>query len=76
MNEITKGPYFQWVKERVEVIKMSFIIRAPVPIPEPKITHIPIKEVEELRATITRLGKENEELQLNLQQVMNEKKKR
>lgn len=63
------------MKERVEVIKMPFIIRVPLPLPEPKLTHIPIQEVEELRATIARLRKENEELQLNLQQVTDEKTK-
>ncbi|XP_050890672.1 uncharacterized protein LOC127096093 [Lathyrus oleraceus] len=75
MNEITKESYFQWVRERVEVIKMPFIIRINVPLPEPKLTHIPIEESEELRSTIARLGKENEELQLNLQQVTDEKNK-
>lgn len=62
LNEVTKEPYFQWVRERVEVIKMPFIIRTHVPLPEPKPTHILIEEAGELRATIARLGKENEEL--------------
>ena len=75
VNEITKESYFQWVRERVEVIKIPFIIRIPVPLTEPKLTHIPIEEAEELRATIVRLGKENEELQLNLQQITDEKNK-
>lgn len=73
INGITKEPYFRWVKEMVEVIKMSFIIRIPVPLPEPKPTHIPIEEVRELKATMARLEKENEELKLKLQQVTNEK---
>lgn len=60
VNEITKEPYFQRVREMLEVIKMPFIIRILVPIHEPKLTHIPIEEAEELRATIKRLGKENE----------------
>lgn len=46
----------------MEVIKIPFIIMILVPLPEPKLTHIPTEEVEELRATIARLGKENEEL--------------
>lgn len=45
INGITKEPYFHWVKERVVVIKMPFIIQIPVPLPEPKLTHIPIEEV-------------------------------
>lgn len=59
----------------MEVIKIPFIIRIAMPLPEHKLTHIPIEEAEELRATIARLGKENEELQLNLQQVTDEKNK-
>lgn len=54
---------------------MTFIIRIPVPLPEPKLTHIPIEEAKELRATIAKLGKENEELHLNLQQVIDDKNK-
>ncbi|XP_050889226.1 uncharacterized protein LOC127094432 [Lathyrus oleraceus] len=72
-NGITKEPYFQWVKERVEMIKMPFVIRAPVPLPEPKLTHVPIEEVEELKTTMAKLEKENEELQIKLQQTINEK---
>ncbi|XP_050895736.1 uncharacterized protein LOC127102408 [Lathyrus oleraceus] len=66
INRITKEPYFQWVKEREEVIKMPFIIRIPVPLPEPKPTHVPIEEVEELKVTMARLEKENEELRLKI----------
>ncbi|XP_050908973.1 uncharacterized protein LOC127122721 [Lathyrus oleraceus] len=75
MNKVTKEPCFQWVRERVEMINIPSIIRTHVPLPEPRPTHIPIEEAEELRATIARLGKENKELQLNLQQVTNEKNK-
>ncbi|XP_050908311.1 uncharacterized protein LOC127121931 [Lathyrus oleraceus] len=42
-NGITKEPYFHWVKERVEMIKMPFVIRTPVPLPEPKLTHVLIE---------------------------------
>lgn len=41
----------------MKVIQMPFIIKMAVSLPEPKLTHIPIKEAEELRATITRLEK-------------------
>ncbi|XP_050876566.1 uncharacterized protein LOC127080282 [Lathyrus oleraceus] len=72
-NGITKEPYFHWVKERVEMIKMPFVTRTPVPLPEPKLTHIPIEEVDELKTTMAKLERENEELKLRLQQVINEK---
>lgn len=38
-----------------------------------KPTHIPIEEAEKLEAIIVGLRKENEELQLNLYHVMNDK---
>ncbi|KAI5403467.1 hypothetical protein KIW84_050875 [Lathyrus oleraceus] len=72
-NGITKEPYFQWVKERVQIIKMPFVIRTPIPLPEPKLTHVPIEEMEELKTTMAKLEKENEELQTKLQQTINEK---
>ncbi|KAI5402314.1 hypothetical protein KIW84_050069 [Lathyrus oleraceus] len=72
-NGITKEPYFQWVKERVQIIKMPFVIRTPIPLPEPKLTHVPIEEMEELKTTMAKLEKENEELQTKLQQTTNEK---
>ncbi|XP_050890084.1 uncharacterized protein LOC127095441 [Lathyrus oleraceus] len=72
-NRITKEPYFQWVKERVQIIKMSFVIRTPIPLPEPKLTHVPIEEMEELKTAMAKLEKENEELQIKLQQTINEK---
>ncbi|KAI5387078.1 hypothetical protein KIW84_073291 [Lathyrus oleraceus] len=72
-NGITKEPYFQWVKERVQIIKMPFVIRTPIPLPEPKLTHVPIEEMEELKTTVAKLEKENEELQTKLQQTINEK---
>ncbi|KAI5399784.1 hypothetical protein KIW84_064929 [Lathyrus oleraceus] len=72
-NGITKEPYFQWVKERVQIIKVPFVIRTPIPLPEPKLTHVPIEEMEELKTTMAKLEKENEELQTKLQQTINEK---
>ncbi|KAI5419035.1 hypothetical protein KIW84_043299 [Lathyrus oleraceus] len=72
-NGITKEPYFQWVKERVQIIKMPFVIRTPIPLPELKLTHVPIKEIEELKTAMAKLEKENEELQIKLQQTINEK---
>ncbi|XP_050895933.1 uncharacterized protein LOC127102629 [Lathyrus oleraceus] len=72
-NGITKEPYFQWVKERVEMVKMPFVIRAPVPLPGPKLTHVPTEEMEELKTIMAKLEKENEELQIKLQQTINEK---
>ncbi|KAI5424663.1 hypothetical protein KIW84_030740 [Lathyrus oleraceus] len=52
---------------------MPFVIRTPIPLPEPKLTHVPIEEMEELKATMAKLEKENEELQMKLQQTINEK---
>ncbi|KAI5445919.1 hypothetical protein KIW84_013954 [Lathyrus oleraceus] len=72
-NGITKEPYFQWVKERVQIIKIPFVIRTPIPLPEPKLTHVPIEEMEELKTAMAKLEKENEELQTKLQQTINEK---
>ncbi|KAI5393885.1 hypothetical protein KIW84_060837 [Lathyrus oleraceus] len=72
-NGITKEPYFHWVKERVKMIKMPFVIRTPIPLPEPKLTHVLIEEVEELKTTMAKLKKENENLKIKLQQVINEK---
>ncbi|KAI5384360.1 hypothetical protein KIW84_071392 [Lathyrus oleraceus] len=72
-NGITKEPYFQWVKERVQIIKMPFVIRTPIPLPEPKLTHVPTEEMEELKTAMAKLEKENEELQTKLQQTINEK---
>jgi hypothetical protein len=50
----------------VEVIKMTFVTRIPVPPPEPKLTHIPVEEVDELKATMAKLERENEDLKLKL----------
>ena len=61
-NCITKEPYFQWVRERVRSIKMTFSIEMHAPLPVPKPTHIPIEEAEGLRETTEKLTKENEEL--------------
>ncbi|XP_050901996.1 uncharacterized protein LOC127109164 [Lathyrus oleraceus] len=72
-NGITKEPYFHWIKERVEMIKMPFAILTPIPLPGPKLTHVPIEEVEELNTIMEKLEKENEELQIKLQQTINEK---
>lgn len=66
MNGITKEPYFQWVREKVELIKMSLNIKMLAPLPDPNPTNIPVEEAEELRATIIRLTKENEELHQKL----------
>ncbi|XP_050915055.1 uncharacterized protein LOC127130012 [Lathyrus oleraceus] len=72
-NGITEEPYFHWVKERAEVIKIPFVTRISVPLPEPKLTHIPFEEVDELKTTMEKLERENEELKLKLQQLINEK---
>ncbi|KAI5402269.1 hypothetical protein KIW84_050040 [Lathyrus oleraceus] len=52
---------------------MPFVIWTPIPLPEPKLTHVPIEEMEELKTTMAKLEKENEELQTKIQQTINEK---
>lgn len=48
-NCITKEPYFKWIRERLKLIKIPFNVEMFVPPLEPKPTHIPIEEAEELR---------------------------
>lgn len=60
-NCIAKEPYLQMIKEIERLIKMTLSVEMPVPRPNPKHTHIPIKEANELIATILRLTKENDE---------------
>ncbi|XP_050902283.1 uncharacterized protein LOC127112348 [Lathyrus oleraceus] len=67
VNGITKEPYFHWITERVEAIRTPFVTWIPVPLSEPKLTHIPIEEVDELKATMAKIERENEELKLKLQ---------
>ncbi|KAI5436411.1 hypothetical protein KIW84_022771 [Lathyrus oleraceus] len=68
-----KEPYYQWVTKRSQEVKLSFILDPPIqPLP-PESIPLSIKEVEALKATIERLGRENEELQISLQQVSNER---
>ncbi|KAI5396233.1 hypothetical protein KIW84_062439 [Lathyrus oleraceus] len=55
-NGITKEQYFWWVRERVEMTKMPFVIQTPIPLLEPKLTHVPIEEVEELKNTVAGLS--------------------
>lgn len=48
---------------------MTLSVEMPVPRPNPKHTHIPIEETDELRATILRLTKENDESHQRLYKV-------
>lgn len=48
---------------------MDFSIETPIKPQTPEKTHVPIYEANDLKATISKLNKENEELQLNLNQV-------
>lgn len=69
---MSKIPYRQWVLERVKIVKLPFSIEIP---PRPATLEpilVSLEEVEELRAKVARLGKENEDLQLSLQHVTNE----
>ncbi|XP_050888723.1 uncharacterized protein LOC127093868 [Lathyrus oleraceus] len=70
-----KEPYYQWVMKRSQEVKLPFILDPPTQPPPPEPIPISIEEVEALRATIARLGREKEELQISLQQVSNERNK-
>ncbi|GAU51436.1 hypothetical protein TSUD_413360 [Trifolium subterraneum] len=60
--------YRRWVKERVQVVKLPFIIKAPIP-PRPSgPIPISIEEADQLKATIAQLNKEKEELQASTQE--------
>lgn len=58
----TKEPYHQWMIKRVEEVKLPFSVEVSISPPESEPNHVSKEEVDELRATITRLTKENEEL--------------
>ncbi|XP_050909129.1 uncharacterized protein LOC127122897 [Lathyrus oleraceus] len=68
-----REPYYQWVTRRSQEINLPFILDPPTQPPPPKPIPVSMEEVEALRATIARLGRENEELQTSLQQVSNER---
>ncbi|XP_050889582.1 uncharacterized protein LOC127094852 [Lathyrus oleraceus] len=65
-NVLVKEPYTRWVRERVQVVKLSFpfdpSIFPPVPGPEPILP----EDVEKLNAKIKELELENSELRLKL----------
>ncbi|GAU47269.1 hypothetical protein TSUD_280920 [Trifolium subterraneum] len=63
-NCVAKAPYTQWVRERVKIIKLPFVVKDPVePLPPEPITTVPIEVAEGLRNQIAKLQFENEELQ-------------
>ncbi|XP_050889708.1 uncharacterized protein LOC127094998 [Lathyrus oleraceus] len=68
-----REPYYQWVIKRSQKVKLSFILDPPTQPPPPELIPVSIKEVEALKPTIARLGRENEELHISLQQVSNER---
>ncbi|KAI5428515.1 hypothetical protein KIW84_033483 [Lathyrus oleraceus] len=68
-----REPYHQWVTRRSQEIKLPFILNPPTQPPPPEPIPVSMEEVEALRATIARLGRENEELQTSFQQVSNER---
>ncbi|XP_050919164.1 uncharacterized protein LOC127136674 [Lathyrus oleraceus] len=70
-----REPYYQWVTKRSQEIKLPFILDPPTQPPPPEPTPVSIEELEALKATIARLGRENEELQISFQQVSNERNK-
>ncbi|WJX34038.1 hypothetical protein P8452_22188 [Trifolium repens] len=62
----SKETYRQWVKERVQKVKLLFIVKAPIPPKSAEPVPIAIEEADELKATIAQLNKEKEELQVSL----------
>ncbi|KAI5441083.1 hypothetical protein KIW84_010516 [Lathyrus oleraceus] len=68
-----REPYHQWVTRRSQEIKLPFILDPPTQPPPPEPILVSMEKVEALRATIARLGRENEELQTSFQQVSNER---
>lgn len=74
-NCAKKEPYYIWVKERVQKIKLPFSYEVLISPHIPKPTHVPIQEAEEFKALVAKLEKENEELHLKLHQVTFERNK-
>jgi archaellum component FlaC len=70
-----REPYPQWVKERAKSIKLPFIIIPSTQPSSPKPVPVSIEEVNELRATISRLEKEEQGVENDLHQVSYERNK-
>ncbi|XP_050916487.1 uncharacterized protein LOC127131616 [Lathyrus oleraceus] len=68
-----REPYYQWVTKRSQEINLPFILDPPTQPPPPEPTHVSIEEAKVLKATIARIRRENEELQISFQQVSNER---
>lgn len=66
---VAKEPYNQWVKERERQIKLPCNYEVPLLAHIPELTHMLIQEEEALKATITKLVKENEGLSQKLYKV-------
>lgn len=72
-NDVAKEPYTQWVKERVQQIKLPFTIdplycsdsHEPIP--------ISVEEVNELKETVAQLEHEKEQMQQSLYHVAYER---
>ncbi|WJX45870.1 hypothetical protein P8452_32719 [Trifolium repens] len=62
----SKETYRQWVKKRVQEVKLPFIVKTHIPPKSPEPIPISIEEADELKATIAQLNKEKEELQASL----------
>lgn len=54
-NRVAKEPYCQWVKERVQEIKIPFSFEIPIPPHTPEPTHVPIEEAEEVKVIISKI---------------------
>lgn len=69
MNYMDKEPYYQWVKERVQQIKLPFSFEIPILSHTLEPTHVPIEEAKENKFIIYKIERENIELHLILNWV-------
>lgn len=61
-----KIPYQQWILERIKIVKLPFSIEIPTRHASSGLAPISLEEVDEIRAKVARLEKENEELHQKL----------
>lgn len=74
-NATTKESYTQWVKKMVQQVKLPFVIDHTYRLDMPYTIHVSIEEVENLKAIVTRIEREQENLEHNLYDVSYEKNK-
>lgn len=65
-NMATKESYTRWVKERVRLVKLPFVVDPTYCLDIPDSVSISVNEFYHLKETIARLKKEKESLEYNL----------